>query len=43
MKLGMKIIKLSNTAHNDMDDDANEEQRKEIRNYVLAFLSEHTF
>ncbi len=37
-KFGMKIIKLPNTTHNEMDDNANEEQRNEIRNYVLSFL-----
>ncbi len=39
-KFGMKIIKLPNTIHNDMDDNANEEQRKEIRKYVLSFLQD---
>ena len=36
----MKIIKLPNTTHNEMDDNANEEQRNEIRNYVLSFLQD---
>jgi len=35
---GIKIIKLPNTIHNNMDDNANEAQRKEINDYVLAFL-----
>lgn len=39
-KYGMTIIQLPNTLHNDMDNKANEEQRKEITNYVLAFLEE---
>lgn len=39
-KFGMKIIKLPNTIHNDMDDHANERQRKEIQNYVLTFLND---
>ncbi|WP_300604296.1 hypothetical protein [Niabella sp.] len=34
----IKIIKLQGIPHNEMDDDANDEQRKEIRNYVLSFL-----
>ncbi len=37
-KYKMKIVKLGNTKHNEMDDDANEMQRKEINDYVLAFL-----
>lgn len=37
-KYKMKIIRLSNTRHNEMDDDANEMQRKEINDYVLTFL-----
>lgn len=39
-KFGMKIIKLPNTIHNNMDDHANKEQREEIRNYILTFLNE---
>ena len=39
-KFGIKIIKLSNTLHNDMDDHANNEQRQEIRKYVMEFLNE---
>ena len=38
-KFGIKIIKLENTIHNDMDDHANNEQREEIRNYVMTFLN----
>lgn len=37
-KLGITIIKLPNTIHNEMDDKANAGQRKEINDYVLAFL-----
>jgi predicted peptidase len=36
----MKIIKLPNTTHNDMGDNANDEQRKEINNYIITFLNE---
>jgi predicted peptidase len=36
----IKIIKLPNTIHNDMYDNANERQREEIRNYVIGFLNE---
>jgi len=39
-KFGIKIIKLENTIHNDMDDHANNEQREEIRNHVMTFLNE---
>ncbi len=39
MKFGIKIIKLENTIHNVMDDNANKEQAKEIRNYVMTFLT----
>lgn len=39
-KFGIKIIKLEQTIHNDMDDHANNEQRAEIRNYVMTFLNE---
>jgi predicted esterase len=38
-KYGMGIIKLSHTIHNDMDNSATEEQRKEINNYILGFLN----
>ena len=37
---GIKIIKLPNTIHNNMDNNANNIQREEITNYVLTFLSE---
>jgi len=39
-KFGIKIIKLPNTIHNHMDDNANNEQHQEIRAYVLRFLNE---
>lgn len=39
-EFGIKIIKLENTIHNDMDDNANNEQREEIRKYVTTFLNE---
>ncbi|WP_281635590.1 alpha/beta hydrolase family protein [Flavobacterium marginilacus] len=39
-KFGIKIIKLPNTIHNDMDDRANKEQRKEINDYTFTFLNE---
>jgi hypothetical protein len=39
-KFGIKIIKLSNTIHNDMDDHANEIQQKEINDYILSFLED---
>jgi pimeloyl-ACP methyl ester carboxylesterase len=39
-KFGMKIIKLPNTTHGQMDNKATDEQRKEIQNYILAFLNE---
>ncbi|MCF3108028.1 hypothetical protein LL912_04475 [Niabella sp. CC-SYL272] len=35
---GIRIIKLRNTIHNDMDDSGNSHQRKEIIAYVLEFL-----
>ena len=38
-KYEIKIIKLKNTIHNDMDDHANADQRKEINGYILDFLS----
>jgi predicted esterase len=37
-KFNIKIIKLPNTIHNNMDDNAHEVQRKEINDYVLSFL-----
>lgn len=36
----MTIIKLPHTVHNDMDDHANNEQREEIRRYVITFLND---
>jgi predicted peptidase len=38
-KYRMKIVKLANTTHNEMDDNANNEQRKEIQNYTITFLN----
>lgn len=39
-KFGMKIIKLPGTTHNEMDDDADEKKREEIRRYMMIFLNE---
>jgi predicted peptidase len=39
-QLGMTIIKLPNTTHNEMDDNANESQRKEIQQFIMTFLNE---
>jgi predicted esterase len=39
-KYGMKIVKLLSTTHNEMDDNANDKQRKEIQNYVLTFIND---
>jgi predicted peptidase len=39
-KYRIKIEKLANTTHNEMDDNANHEQRNEIQNYVLTFLND---
>ena len=39
-KYGITVIQLPNTIHNNMDDSANESQRKEIIAYVLGFLKE---
>lgn len=39
--LGITIIKLPNTIHNDMDDDGTPEQKREIVNYFLKFLKEN--
>ncbi|WP_273209670.1 alpha/beta hydrolase family protein [Runella zeae] len=39
-KYKMKIVKLANTTHNEMDDNANDTQRKEIQNYILTFLND---
>lgn len=40
IKYAMKIVKLANTTHNEMDDNANEEQRKEIQKLILSFLND---
>jgi len=37
-KYGITVIKLPNTIHNDMDGHANTQQRKEMNDYILAFL-----
>ncbi|MFY7997516.1 MAG: alpha/beta hydrolase [Candidatus Kapaibacteriota bacterium] len=39
-KFTMTIIKLPNTIHNNMDDNANAAQRKEIQDFFLRFLKE---
>lgn len=39
-KYKMKIVKLANTTHNEMDDNANDEQRKEIQEYIITFLND---
>lgn len=39
-KYKMKIVKLKNTTHNEMDDNANDEQRKEIQEYVVTFIND---
>lgn len=39
-KFGIKIIKLPNTTHNEMDDNANGHQRAEIIKHVISFLKE---
>jgi predicted peptidase len=38
LKYKMTVIKLSSTKHNEMDDDAKKEQRKEINTYLNEFL-----
>ncbi len=38
-KYNMKIIKLRNTIHNDMCNNATDEQRREIIRYVMSFLN----
>ncbi|KEY19897.1 alpha/beta hydrolase family protein [Kaistella antarctica] len=40
-KLGMTIIKLPNTIHNDMDKSGTLDQKKEILTYILKFLDEY--
>lgn len=39
-KYKMEIITLANTTHNEMDDNANAEQRKEIQKYILTFIND---
>lgn len=39
-KFQITIVRLVNTKHNDMDDNGNENQHKEINHYVLKFLTE---
>lgn len=39
-KFKMTVVKLLNTTHNEMDDNANDEQRKEIQKYILTFLND---
>ena len=39
-KFRIKIIKLNNTTHNEMDDHANDEQRRAIQQYLLMFLNQ---
>lgn len=39
-KFRIKIVKLRNTIHNNMDNHANTAQRKEINNYILTFLND---
>jgi len=39
-KFGMKIYKLRNTKHSEMDNDATEIQRKEINDYIVSFLQD---
>lgn len=39
-KYKMKIVKLANTTHNEMDDNANDEQRKEIQEYIATFIND---
>jgi hypothetical protein len=36
----IKIIKLENTTHNEMDNNANDNQRTEIQNYIFNFLND---
>jgi len=38
-KFKMQIVKLNNTKHNEMDNDANAAQRKEINDLIIGFLS----
>ena len=36
----IKIIKLPNTIHNDMNDNGNTRQKMEINNYIMEFLND---
>jgi predicted esterase len=38
-KYKILIVKLTKTTHNEMDDNANDYQKKEIQNYILTFLN----
>jgi predicted peptidase len=40
-KYSIRIVKLTNTIHNHMDNNANEVQRKEINDYILSFLNDN--
>jgi predicted esterase len=39
-RYNMNIVKLTNTTHNEMDDNANDKQRKEIQDYIVKFVKE---
>ena len=39
-KFGIKIIKLANTIHNDMNDRGSKRQKREINTYIMGFLIE---
>ena len=39
-KYKMKIVKLANTTHNEMDDNANNDQRKEIQKHIFTFIND---
>lgn len=39
-KYKMKIVKLAYITHNEMDDNASDEQRKEIQKYILMFIND---
>lgn len=40
-KLGITIIKLPKTIHNDMDDSGTDQQKREIADYFMKFLNEN--
>ena len=40
-KYGIRLVKLANTTHSQMDDYGNEQQHEEINRYILSFLNEH--